>query len=86
MCDGTYGTNKTYMTYDIPSPMSCETYRELCETRPAEIIANRALCLIHQTNHLLDRQIRRLEQDFIEEGGLRERMTRVRLQQRNKTG
>jgi four helix bundle suffix protein len=43
-----------------------------------------ALCLIHQTNYLLDQQIRRLEQDFIQEGGLRERMTRVRLQQRNR--
>jgi four helix bundle suffix protein len=36
-----------------------------------------------QKNFLLDRQIRRLERDFIKEGGLRERMTRVRLQQRN---
>jgi four helix bundle suffix protein len=28
---------------------------------------------------LLDRQIRRLERDFVREGGLRERMTRARL-------
>ena len=62
-----------------------ETYRELCETRPAEVIANLALCLIHQANYLLDQQIRRLEQDFIKVGGLRERMTRVRLQQRDRT-
>ena len=61
-----------------------ETYRELCDTRPAEIIANMALCIIHQTNYLLDQQIRRLEQEFIKDGGLRGRMTRVRLQQRNK--
>jgi four helix bundle suffix protein len=58
-----------------------ETYREFCETRPPEIIANIAICLINQANYLLDRQIRRLEQDFIKEGGLRERMTKVRLQQ-----
>ena len=31
---------------------------------------------------LLDRQIKKLEQDFLEEGGLRERMTRARLQAR----
>jgi len=62
-----------------------ETYRELCETRPAEVIAIMALCLIHQANYLLDQQIRRLEKDFILEGGLRERMTRARLQQRNGT-
>jgi four helix bundle suffix protein len=69
--------NKSQATY--------ETYRELCETRPAEITANMAICLIHQTNYLLDQQIRQLEKDFIAEGGLRERMTRVRLQNRNKT-
>ncbi len=69
---------------DKPRP-TYETYREICETRPAEIVANMALCLIHQTNYLLDQQIRRLEKDFIEEGGLRERMTRVRLQRWDKT-
>jgi len=57
-----------------------EQYRRFCETRPPEVVANIALCLIHQTNYLVDQQIRRLEQDFIKEGGLRERMTRVRLQ------
>jgi four helix bundle suffix protein len=34
------------------------------------------------TNYLLDQQIRQLEQAFIHEGGLRERMTRARLQMR----
>ena len=45
-------------------------------------LTNVALCLIHQANYLLDQQIRRLEQDFLKEGGLRERMTRARLQSR----
>ena len=49
------------------------------ETRPAEIVANILICLIHQANYLLDQQLRRLEQDFLKEGGLRERMTRARL-------
>ncbi len=31
------------------------------------------------THYLLDRQLRRLEQDFLHEGGLRERMTRARI-------
>ncbi|HWF43744.1 MAG TPA: four helix bundle suffix domain-containing protein [Candidatus Kapabacteria bacterium] len=61
-----------------------EAYREFCETRPPEVVANIAICLINQANYLLDRQIRRLEQDFIKEGGLRERMTRVRMEYRNK--
>jgi four helix bundle suffix protein len=59
-------------------------YREFCETQSGEVVANIAICLIHQANYLLDRQIRRLEQDFIKEGGLRERMTKVRLEYRKK--
>lgn len=59
-------------------------YREFVETRPPEVIANISLCLIHQTNYLIDQQLRRLEQDFVKEGGLRERMTRVRQQYRSR--
>jgi four helix bundle suffix protein len=64
------------------SEPSYEDFQEFCETRSSEVVANIAICLIHQTNYLLDQQIRRLERDFINEGGLRERMTRVRLQRR----
>jgi len=64
--------------------MTFEAYREFCETRTAEVVANIALCLIHQTNYLLDQQMRRLEKDFAAKGGIRERMTRARLQQRGK--
>lgn len=61
---------------------SYETYRTYFETRPAEIVANILICLIHQTNYLLDQQLRALEQAFLSEGGLRERMTRARLDAR----
>ena len=54
------------------------------ETRPPVVVANIALCLIHQTNYLVDQQLRRLEKDFVEHGGLRERMTRARLQERER--
>lgn len=63
---------------------SFETYRTFIETRPPEVIANIAICLIHQANYLLDQQIRRMEQDFLKNGGLREAMTRARLQSRNR--
>lgn len=63
-------------------PQTYELYREFVETRPPEVIANIAICLVNQTNYLLDRQLLRLERDFIEQGGLRERMTRVRLRSR----
>ncbi|HET8775877.1 MAG TPA: four helix bundle suffix domain-containing protein [Thermoanaerobaculia bacterium] len=61
---------------------SYENYRAFAETRSADVVANIAICLIHQTNYLLDRQIRNLEQTFLEIGGIRERMTRARLRHR----
>jgi four helix bundle suffix protein len=63
-----------------------ETYRTYLETRPPEVAANIIICLIHQTNYLLDRQIRQLEQAFLREGGLRERMTRARVEARKRKG
>ena len=63
---------------------SFESYRDFMETRPPETLANIAICLIHQANNLLDQQIRRLEKDFLEKGGLRENMTRARLDCRRK--
>lgn len=63
---------------------SYELYREFVETRPAEVVANIAICLIHQANYLLDQQLKRLSKDFLQDGGLRERMTRLRLQERDR--
>jgi four helix bundle suffix protein len=40
------------------------------------------VCLCAQTCYLLDQQIRQLEQAFLKEGGIRERMTRARLEAR----
>jgi four helix bundle suffix protein len=64
------------------TPQTFEYYRTFVETRPPAVVANIAICLIHQTNYLVDQQLLRLEQDFLEQGGLRERMTRLRLQYR----
>lgn len=65
------------------SDESYGTYKEFIETRPSDTIANIIICLIHQANYLLDQLIRRLEKDFIEQGGLRERMSHVRRANRN---
>ncbi|MCC6487711.1 MAG: four helix bundle protein [Candidatus Hydrogenedentes bacterium] len=65
------------------SPASFETFRSLVESRPAGVVANIAICLIHQTNYLLDQQLLRLERDFLKEGGIRERMTRARVNARD---
>ena len=59
-----------------------ESYKTYIETRPPEIVANLLICLIHQTNYLLDQQLRQLEKAFVREGGLRERMTKARLNYR----
>jgi four helix bundle suffix protein len=61
-----------------------ETYRTYIETRSPEVAANIMICLIHQTNYLLDQQIRQLETAFVREGGLSERMTKARLAERRK--
>ncbi len=69
--DGTIGTDATY-----------ETYRKHIESPDAEIVGNLMVVLCTQTCYLLDRQIRRLERDFVEHGGIRERMLAARLRAR----
>jgi four helix bundle suffix protein len=64
---------------------SNETYQTFLETRPPETVANILICLIHQANFLLDRQLRQLEKAFLESGGLCERMTRAQLSARSKS-
>jgi four helix bundle suffix protein len=61
-----------------------ETVKKAIEHSNPAICANAIAGLIKVTCYLLDRQIKRLEQDFLKEGGLRERMTRARLAARSK--
>ena len=53
------------------------------EQRSAETIANIAITLIHQYDQMMGRLMDRLQQDFVEQGGIRERMTAARLGYRN---
>jgi restriction system protein len=48
------------------------------------VVANALICLIHQANYLLDRQIAGLEKQFIQEGGYSERLHAARLEERRK--
>jgi len=66
--------NRSYMTY--------KTY---IEGSSPEIAANTMLCLIHQTNFLLDQQLRQLEKKFLEEGGFTERLYRTRVRARSRS-
>src|SRR5207244_12290860 len=56
-----------------------DTFQKGIEHPDPAICANVIVGLIKVTNYLLDQQLRQLEQDFLNEGGLRERMTRARL-------
>lgn len=62
-----YEKNRSYLTY-----------RPYVENSSPEIAANSIICLIHQTNYLLDQQLRQLEQAFLREGGFTERLYRER--------
>ena len=58
------------------------TYRSYIENSPPEVAANTLVCLIHQTNYLLDQQLRQLEQAFLKEGGFTERLYQSRSRSR----
>jgi len=66
-----YASNRSYMTY-----------RTYIEGSPPEVAANTMLCLIHQTNFLLDQQLRQLEKQFLEQGGFTEKLYHTRLRAR----
>ncbi|MBS3918500.1 MAG: four helix bundle suffix domain-containing protein [Deltaproteobacteria bacterium] len=66
------------------SDRSYSTYKTYLEASPPEVAANAAICLIHQTNYLLDQQLRALEKEFLKEGGFTEKLYRARTQARKK--
>jgi restriction system protein len=61
-----YLSNKSYSTYS--------TYLE----KNPETAANCLICLIRQTNFLLDRQLKSLEENFLKNGGFTEKLYKER--------
>jgi len=56
-------------------------------TANSEKAANTLICLINQASFLLSRQIRKLEESFVNEGGFSERLYQARMRNRtNRTG
>jgi four helix bundle suffix protein len=53
---------------------------------PSVYAANGSLSLLNLCDYLLGRQLARLGEDFVEEGGFKERMYRVRSQRRRQQG
>jgi four helix bundle suffix protein len=74
---------KEIRTLAYRSNRSYATYKTYFEEQGPEIAANAAICLIHQTNYLLDQQLRALEREFLKEGGFTEKLYRVRSRMRN---
>lgn len=68
-----------YKTYT--SHMSYRSYIDNAETA-----ANAMICLINQTNYLLDRQIKSVEENFIKKGGYSENLHKQREQERKRKG
>jgi len=67
------------------SDRSYETYRTYIEASSSEAAANTLICLIHQANYLLDRQLRSLEAAFLAEGGFTEKLYHARRRARDRS-
>ena len=65
-------------------PTPYDAYRALVEKAPAETAANTVICLIHQANYLLDRQLQQLEKQFIQGGGYSEQLAAARREERTR--
>jgi four helix bundle suffix protein len=60
-------------------------YMKIVKTRPPETIANIAICLLKQVDYLLAKYIERLGNQFLKEGGFKERMTSMRINNRKQS-
>lgn len=63
---------------------SYRTYKTHIEESPPEVAANTVICLIHQTNYLLDQLLRQLEKRFLAEGGSTEKLYSERVRVRGR--
>ncbi len=67
---------------DAGARARAELYAPWLEHPEAMVSANTLICLIHQANYLLDRQLLELEKRFVEEGGFSETLAAARIAQR----
>ena len=59
-----------------------EDYSDLLPKMNDEELANMAICLCHQIDKAMTKYIENKDREFTTEGGIRERMTAARLEQR----
>lgn len=89
---GGYRNLKSYQTTEIIYDLTAEfcklhldrsymTYKSYLKN--PESAANAVVCLIHQANFLLDRQLSVLGQEFLEKGGFTEKLYNSRIEHRS---
>ena len=59
-------------------------FLELAKSRNADVIANMAIVFLKQEDYLLHKHLKALEDDFLQNGGLREKMFAMRSEERKK--
>jgi restriction system protein len=70
---------------DRADPMAhYRVYERWLEKDDPGVVANALICLIHQTNYLLDQQISALERGFVQEGGYSEQLAAARIAERQR--
>jgi len=69
---------------DLTDQQRYALYTEWLEHENAAVRANALICLINQTNYLLDQQIAALEEQFVSEGGYSELLATARLEERSR--
>jgi four helix bundle suffix protein len=69
---------------DLSDQQRWALYAPWLEHDDPAVRANAIICLIHQANFLLDRQIAALERNFVEKGGYSEQLATARLAFRGK--
>ena len=79
--DRTDPSDQTDLT-DLNDAERWVLYSRWLDSADPAIRANATICLIHQANFLLDRQIAALEEAFIEDGGYSEQLATERLKKR----
>ena len=64
--------------------VSDQWFVDLAKRRSADIVANMAIVFLHQEDFLLQKQLEAFEQQFLTEGGFKEKLLSARLKARGK--
>ena len=78
-----FKADRTDLT-DLSDEKRWALYQHWLEDDNPAVRANTLICLIHQTNYLLDQQIAALEAQFVDEGGYSEQLATARIAERNR--